>query len=107
MSDVIAPLNTVTFTITRVPRAQARVKTLARLMRMQPEIRSGLKKLQGRRARIDNRTYQRAGKMWTDRAKATRLTRVEPGASFTLKLTPQIINDVRSIESYVEASAAG
>jgi len=105
MSDLIAPGKTVTFTVTKMPRRDATRKTIQRLMRMQPEIRGGLKKLQERRKRHDNHTYIRAGKAWTSRVPATRLTTVAPGEQFTLTLTPQILSDVRSIADHVEMKA--
>ncbi|MDY7109924.1 MAG: hypothetical protein SYC29_14930 [Planctomycetota bacterium] len=106
MSDLLAPRNVVTFTITKLPRREAQRKTIQRLMQTQPEVRKGLKALQKQRRQKDNRTYIRAGLPWTDRARATRLTRVEEGASFTLRLTPQIIPDIRSVEAFLEAKAA-
>jgi hypothetical protein len=105
MSDVIAPTSTVTFTVRKTPDAPADRKTIQRLMRMQPHIQKGLKALQKGR-RKDNRTYIRAGVPWTDRVKATRLTRVEEGAQFTLFITPQIVADLRSVEHYLDAKKA-
>ncbi len=105
MSDLVAPGKTVTFTVTKAPRREATRKTIQRLMRMQPEVRAGLKKLQERRKRTDNHTYVRAGKEWTSRVKATRLTTVAPGEQFTITLTPQILPDVRSISGHVEMTA--
>jgi len=106
MSDLLAPQNTVTFTITKLPRRQAQRKTIQRLMQTQPDVQKGLKALQKQRRQKDNRTYIRAGVPWTDRARATRLTRVEKDATFTLRLTPQIIPDIRSVEQYLEAQPA-
>jgi hypothetical protein len=106
MSDILTPQNTVTFTITKVPRRDAQRKTIQRLMQSQPDIQKGLKALQKQRRQKDNRTYIRAGVPWTDRARATRLTRVEKGASFTLRLTPQIIPDIHSVEEFLEAKEA-
>jgi hypothetical protein len=106
MSDVLTPLNTVTFTITKAPRKLSHRKTLQRLMQLQPDVRKGLRALQKQRRQHDNNTYIRAGNPWTDRAKATRLTRVEPGATFTLKLTAQIIPDLKAVEPYLEAKSA-
>ena len=77
-------------------------KTIQRLMRMQPDIRRGLKRLQKTRP-LRNRIYQRAGGMWNARVKATRLTRVAPGESFTLQITPQIVPDLRSVASFLSA----
>ena len=107
MSDLITAGNDVTFTIAKPPRREAERKTIQRLMRKQGHIQKGLKALQKRRRQIDNRPYIRAGCIWVDRAKATRLTRVEPGETFTIRITPQIIPDIQSVQQYLEAAAAG
>jgi hypothetical protein len=101
MSDALKPSETVTFTITKVPRRPADRKTIQRLMRLQPEIQKGLKALQKQRRQKDNVTAIRAGVPWTHRARATKLTRVEKGESFTLRITPQIIPDLRSVEKFL------
>ena len=106
MSDAIAPKKTVTFTITSVPRREASIKTLQRLMRMQPRIQRGLKKLAKRRDRKENIDHPRGGRLWTSRVRATKLVNVSKGESFTLTLTPQIIADVRSVEKYLDAKVA-
>ena len=105
MADLLSPNNTVTFTVKHLPHADAKRKTLVRLMQSQPEIRKGLRALQRQRRQRDNVTYQRAGKMWTHRKRATKLAWLEVGASFTLKVTPQIIPDIKSIERFVEMKA--
>jgi hypothetical protein len=106
MSDLITPGNDVTFTIARAPRREAERKTIQRLMRKQPHIQKGLKALQKKRRLEDNRPYIRAGVIWVDRVKATRLTRVEPGETFTIRITPQIIPDIKSVKKYLEAAVA-
>ena len=106
MSNVIAPGKTVTFTIARDPRRVQDCKTIQRLMRMQPEIQRGLQRLQHKRAKEVNATYVRAGVEWTNRAKATRLTRPVRGETFTLRLTPQILPDVKAVERLLEAKPA-
>ena len=53
MSDLIAPLNTVTFTVKRIPRRVAQRKTIQRLMRLQPHVQKGLRALQKRRRQIN------------------------------------------------------
>ena len=106
MSDVIAPGNEVTFTITKAPRRIRDQKTLLRLMRMQPHIQKGLKMLQRRRALQDNDPRRRAGLIWVHRKRATKLARVERGASFTLRVTPHIIPDIKSVDRFLEAKSA-
>ena len=105
MPDLLVPQKTVTFTITKPPRRPAERKTIERLMRMQPDVRKGMKALQRQRRQHDNVTYIRAGVRWTNRARATKLVRAVPGASFTLRLSPQIIPDLRSVEQYLKATA--
>jgi hypothetical protein len=105
MRDLLEPSKTVTFTITNTPRRPAEVKTLQRLMQRQPHVQKGLKSLQKQRRQKDNISYIRAGKMWTNRARATRLTRVEPGATFTLQIIPHIVPDLLSVEKYLDAKA--
>jgi hypothetical protein len=106
MSDVIAPSNTVTFTVTRTPAREADRKTIQRLMRMQRPIQQGLRKLSRRRRREDNQMHPRAGRLWMSRVPATKLVRPEKGESFTLTLTPQLMNDVRAVEQYLDAKKA-
>ena len=91
-----------TFEITAVPKRIAQQKTIRRLMRLQPHIQKGLKALQRRRKQHDNRTYVRAGRPWTDRARATKLTRVETGETFTIRITPQIIPDLKSVGKFLQ-----
>jgi hypothetical protein len=107
MSDVAAPKQTVTFTITKVPHRIAQRKTIQRLMRMQPHIQIGLRKLARRRRRVDNKTYPRAGRFWTERAEASKIVHVVTGASFTIVVTPQILKDIKSVEPYLKSKRSG
>ncbi|MBX3374555.1 MAG: hypothetical protein KF817_12055 [Phycisphaeraceae bacterium] len=104
MADLLLPGKTVTFTVSCPPRTPAAQKTLQRLMRMQPKIQRGLSRLRKLRdTRNDPR--QRAGRVWIVRVQTTKLTRVEPGESFTLRLTPQILPDIRSVADHLEMKA--
>lgn len=100
----IATNTTVTFTITKEPRRLASTKTIQRLMQMQPAVQKGLKALQRRRRQHDNKTYIRAGVPWTNRKRATRLTRVVVGEQFTLLVTPQIIDDLQSVSRFLKTA---
>ena len=55
--------------------------------------------------RSGNRRTARAGRIWLAREECTRVVFVEKGAQFTLKMTPQILADVKSVEKYLEAKA--
>ncbi|MAH65843.1 MAG: hypothetical protein CMJ27_05575 [Phycisphaerae bacterium] len=102
----LAPSSTVTFTITTLPKNERGRKTLNRLMKMQPEVQKGLSMLARRRRQKDNVRTKRAGRIWINRKKPTALTRVEIGESFTLRVTPQIIPDIKSVAAYLEMKAA-
>jgi hypothetical protein len=79
------------------------VKTLRRLMRLQPTIQAGLKRLAKRRDRVDNDRHQRGGRMWTSRARATYLVNPAIGETFTIHVTPQLVPDIKSVEKYLKA----
>ena len=101
MADAIAPLKTVTFTVTKLPSGAGHRRTIERLMRMQPEVQKELKRRHARRRQSDNRQTRRGGRTWISRAGAVQLIRCEPGRSFTLTLTPQLIPDVRSVQRFL------
>ena len=65
MSTDITPNSTLTFTVKAVPPTTAKVKTIQRLMWMQPDVTKGMRMLQRRRRQTDNITYVRAGRPWT------------------------------------------
>ena len=106
MTDIVAAGKNVTFTITKAPRREAERKTIQRLMRMQSHIQKGLRNLARQRRQKDNRPYIRAGVIWVDRKRTTKLTRVEAGNTFTLRVTPHIIPDFRAVEKYLDAQPA-
>ncbi|MCH2141583.1 MAG: hypothetical protein MK077_01100 [Phycisphaerales bacterium] len=106
MSTEITPNTTMTFTVTAVPPTAAKVKTIERLMGMQKDVQRGMKMLQRLRRQKDNITSIRAGRPWTNRKKATRLQRCNVGESFTLNVTPTIVNDLKSVSSWLEAASA-
>ena len=106
MTDLIAPQKTVTFTIIKTPSRVAERKTIMRLMNMQGHIQRGLTALAKQRRQKDNITYIRAGVKWVNRKRTTKLCRVAPGETFTLNITPQVMPDLKSVEKFLEASAA-
>ncbi|MGI9014080.1 MAG: hypothetical protein ACR2GY_07510 [Phycisphaerales bacterium] len=107
MATTIEPGKKYTFTVARVPDRVACQKTIRRLMRMQPHVQNGLKKLSKRREREDNETYVRAGREWTNRARTTKLTHIAPGETFTIHVSAHILPDIRSVEPFLDASVAG
>ena len=106
MPDVIAPSQKVTFTVTSEPHRVADRKTIMRLMRMQPTIQRGLRRLAKRRKREDNYSSPRAGRDWVTRMRATKLARVEKGEQFTLLVTAQLMPDIKAVEKFLDAKRA-
>ena len=106
MTDLIAPLETLTLTVKKVPTRPAQRKTIERLMKLQPDLQRSLRKIARRRRIHDNIVGIRAGRKWIQRVRATRVAKVEPGESFTLTLTPQIIPDLRSVEKFLKVARA-
>ncbi|MFO0875068.1 MAG: hypothetical protein U0575_14000 [Phycisphaerales bacterium] len=102
-ATALSPQQTVTFTITSLPKNANGVKTLQRLMRLQPTIQRGLRRVATRRKRDDNDVHARGGRMWTSRVRVTKLVNPAVGETFTLRLTPQILPDVKSVEKYLSA----
>jgi hypothetical protein len=100
-----ASANTVHYTITAVPQEARRKQTLLRLMRMNPGVQGALNRLKRERLRSGNRRCARAGRIWLAREECTRVVFVEKGAQFTLRMTPQIAADVKSVEKYLQAKA--
>jgi hypothetical protein len=106
MADILAPSKTITFTVNKTPVRPADFKTIQRLMRLQPRVQSALEKLSRIRRQKRNHRRQRAGRMWMVRVPMTRVTRVEKGESFTLRVTPQLMPDIQAVAKYLDMKAA-
>ncbi len=102
MAD-IAPNTDMTFTVTSMPTRTAAVKTIERLMGMHTDAQRSRQKVARQRALKDNVKYVRAGRPWVNRARVTKVVRCEPGAEFSIRVTPQIVNDLKSVERYLTA----
>lgn len=105
-ADLIVPNTDMTFTVSTNPTRPAARKTIERLMWMQPQCKKDLSMLQRRRKQKDIKYTVRAGRVWFDRPRATRTVRCEKGVSFTLHVTPHIVNDLKSVAKYLDASSA-
>jgi len=105
MATALSSNKTLTFSIVKLPTRLAQRKTLERLMRMQPDVAKGLRKLQSRRQATENKGHQRGGRTWISRVKAPKLVHMVAGESFTLHVTPQLLPDIKSIEKYLEVKS--
>ena len=98
----IKPGSKVTFTVVKLPAAESLKKTIFRLMRQETRVQRAMDKLAKGRANGGNDVHQRGGRMWTSRKTASRIVTLKTGASFTITVTPQISNDLKSISRYLE-----
>lgn len=101
MATTIPATGKVTFQISKLPSTPAAKKTITRLMRMNPKTQRTLSRLATDRVTNLNERRARAGRMWLTRVRATRLVHIAVGEKFTLTMTPQIINDVKSVEQFL------
>ena len=97
----LTPGTTVTLRVKTVPTTAKGRKTIERLMRLNPKVQRTLDKV----AKVRGRTTplnQRGGRMWASRMVATKCVNCEAGATFPLRITPQIMPDVASVGRYIE-----
>jgi predicted component of type VI protein secretion system len=99
MTD-LTPGASITISVTKVPAEPRHRKTIERLMRLQPAVQRTLTRVAKARAR-KNPVNQRGGRMWVARIAATRCVKAAKGATFSLRVTPQIIPDVKAISRFV------
>jgi len=105
MFENLKPGDEIRCTVEREPRAEAKTKTIARLMRRDSAVAAGLKRAQElRRKRM--KVYIRGGRDWYSREKAARVAIVRKGAGWTMPNTPDLANDLRSIETYLSIEKA-
>ncbi|MEQ8318056.1 MAG: hypothetical protein RIE77_00730 [Phycisphaerales bacterium] len=105
MSDSFKPGDSVSCTITGLPRSEAGKKTIGRLMKLDPEIQRGLRRAQTRR-RQNMKVYVRGGRDWYAREKCGKGGQVRVGESFTIPYAPQLSDDIKSVEKYLKLEAA-
>ncbi len=97
-----APGKTLTFTIKTLPRTERERKTLQRLMRLQPKVQRTLTRIANVRRR-ETAWTQRGGRLFARRWQATKIVFPTVGASFTLRITPQIMPDLKSVERFLDS----
>ena len=92
----------VTLTVNKsITRAGAR-KTLERLFLLDKAVR---KPIDERASNFKEQPKRRGGTIWTKRPNKLH-PELNKGASATIKATPQIIKDLKSVESFVDVKSA-
>jgi hypothetical protein len=108
VSAVIDQLNAgqlITCTIAKAPKAEGATKTIARLMRRDPQNNKALRR--GQKLRRDRmHAYTRGGRTWYDREKSSKIVMVREGEQWTMAFTHDIAPDLKSVESYLTLAKA-
>ncbi len=100
MVDNLKAGQNIEVTITDAPRREADRKTIARLMRLDPDIKRALTKAQHHRMKTLV-VRSRGKRPWAVRQKSARIARVENGASWKMTYFPHVANDFRSVEKFL------
>lgn len=105
MIDSLKPGQTIRCTITKNIRTDRARSTVLRLMRLDPDIKRGLKHAQRRREkRLVVRS--RGGRPWAVHEKAAKLAQANAGDSWTMTWIPHVAPDFKSVEEYVSIETA-
>lgn len=105
MIDRFKPGQTIRCTITKAPRAAARIDTLERLMAQEPSVRKGLRRAQ-RRRRQEMNVYNRGNRDWYSREKCAQIVDPTPGQSWTMTFTCHLAPDLASVADYLTIEPA-
>ncbi|MBK9188247.1 MAG: hypothetical protein HUU18_05955 [Phycisphaerales bacterium] len=98
--DALKPGQNVQCTVEKSPRAEGALKTIERLMRLDPENKKALRRAQVVRDRRLN-VYNRGNRDWTSREKPARVVGVRKGVSWTLPYNVSLASDLRSVEAFL------
>lgn len=103
--DDLKPGDQITCTVNRAIRREDDQQTVARMMRLDNDIKRKLKKAQEHRERTLV-VRSRGKRPWAVRRKASKIAVPVQGASWTMTWTPLIKNDFKAVESLVDISRA-
>jgi hypothetical protein len=92
-------------TITKLPRNEAAVDTIERLMRQEPSVKKGLRRAQ-RRRRQDMIVYNRGNRDWYKREVCGKQVKAKSGSTWTMTYSVQVLPELRSLESYLSVKSA-
>ena len=106
-ADQVDSLNagqSVTCTVAIEPTNDSARKTIARLMRLDPDNARGLRRAQHLRARRMN-SYIRGNRLYHAREKPAKVVLPRKGRSWTMTFTPQLAPDLKSVSRFVDMNA--
>jgi len=101
MIDTLKPGQQIRCTIVNEPNTDHASSTVLRLMRLDPDIKRGLKHAQLRRMkRLIVRS--RGGRPWAVREKSSKLAHTAKGQSWTMTWIPHVAPDFKSVASFLK-----
>ena len=104
MIDTLKPGQSITCTVVHDPRTDDRKQTILRLMRRDPGVSKRLRAGQANRRR-SMVSYIRGGRRWYARQRSGADARLNVGQSWTMPYTPDLANDLRSVQNYLKIDA--
>lgn len=88
-------------TIEKLPRNDDQTATLARLMRLDPENKRGLRRAQRmRKQRLI--VYNRGNRDWVSRERTAKVVHVGVGENFTLPFSHDLVHDIARIQQFIK-----
>ena len=103
--DALNPGQSVTCTVSVEPTNDSARKTIARLMRLDPDNAKGLRRAQHMRARRMN-SYIRGNRLYHAREKPARVVLPRRGRSWSMTFTPGLAPDLLSVSRFVDLSSS-
>lgn len=91
-------------TVAKLPKAQASVTTIERLMRLDPDNKRALRRAQRMRSQREL-VYNRGNRDWVSREKPARVVRCVSGATWTMPFTVDLADELASVSKYVTVKA--
>lgn len=99
----VTPGSSIRVEVTSHPTNAAATKTLARLFRRDPEMARMQRHQQRKRPSYEE--WQRGNRFWHHQMKTSSPIRVEPGVSYQMRATLDVIRDLESVSRFVKVSA--
>lgn len=105
MLATLKPGQIVRCTVEKLPRAEAPVDTILRLMRRDPVVVRAMRKSQQVRRRTTV-VYNRGNRDWVQRRATGKIVRVAKGARWAFVFDLGVARDLKSVEKYLKIEAA-
>ncbi|MEM7756290.1 MAG: hypothetical protein AAF297_11705 [Planctomycetota bacterium] len=103
--DALNPGQSVTCTVAIEPTNDSARKTIARLMRLDPDNAKGLRRAQHMRSRRMN-SYIRGNRLYHAREKAAKVVLPRKGRTWSMVFTPHLAPDLKSVSRFVDLSSS-